>query len=156
MTNAITQLEKINNLLERYLTKWGKAMIGLYSFSSPENYSDFKRFLNSFIYALRRAGCDPEYAWSYDSCRGCFNMILIISGCFRNDMNDVTDSAQRLWCQYSPFAIQFVNQILIESSTIDIKKQELMNTMSEMHFPSSEPQRLLSPHQRAFACSIMY
>ena len=156
MTNALIQLEKISNLLERYLAKWGKAMIGLYSFPSPENYSDFTRFLTTFIYALKRAGCDPEYAWSYDSCRGCFNMILIVSACFRNDMNDITDSAQRLWTPYSPFAIQFVTQILIEYRTIDIKKQELMNAMNEMHFPSSEPQRMLRPHQRAFACSIMY
>lgn len=153
MISTITQLEKISNLIDCYLTKWGKAMSALYSFQSPERYSDFCRFLSTFIYTLKRAGCDPEYAWAYDSCRGCFNMILIVSACFRSDMNDVTETAQRLWSPYSPFPINFVAQTLLVMDSVNTGKQELIKIMGDMHFPSSDPQHLLAPHQRAFACS---
>ena len=111
MTNENDQLERIGNLLEKYLISFGQARAAFYVFPSLENHNDFPKYLNSFTSALKRANCRPVYSWSYDAARGCYNMILIVQGYFRNNMDDVTDAAQRIWRYYSPFPIQFVAEI---------------------------------------------
>jgi hypothetical protein len=156
MTNESIQLERIGNLLDKYLVSFGQARVAFYIFPSLENYYDFTRYLNSFTSALKRANCRPVYSWSYDSIRGCYNMILLVNGYFRNDMNDVTDAAQRIWKLYSPFPIQFVAEMPIDNASIDQGKLKLFEIMNGMHFSSSGPQRVLPPHQRAFACSKLY
>jgi len=156
MTNEIDQIERINTLLEKYLISFGQARIALYVFPYLENHNDFTRFLNAFSSALRRANCRPVYSWSYDSIRGCYNMMLIVSGYFRSDMTDITDAAQRIWKLYSPFPVQFVADLPVDYATIEEDKTALRGIMNGMQFTSSGPQRLLPPHQRSFACSKLY
>ena len=156
MTNGNNQLERIGNLLEKYLISFGQARAAFYVFPSLENYYDFTRYLNSFTSALKRANCRPVYSWSYDSVRGCYNMILLVNGYFRNDMNDVTDAAQRIWKLYSPFPIQFVAEMPVDYASIEQDKIRLWEIMTVMQFSSSGPQKVLPPHQRAFACSRLY
>jgi len=156
MTNESIQLERIGNLLDKYLVSFGQARVAFYIFPSLENYCDFTRYLNSFTSALKRANCRPVYSWSYDSIRGCYNMILLVNGYFRNDMNDVTDAAQRIWKLYSPFPIQFVAETSISQESIAQDKQRLWEIMNGMQFTSSLSQRILPLHQRAFACSKLY
>ena len=83
-------------------------------------------------------------------------MILIVQGYFRNDMNDVTDAAQRIWKLYSPFPVQFIAEMPITDASIAQDKTRLWEIMSGMQFTSSGPQPLLPSHQRAFACSRLY
>ena len=156
MTNEVSQLERISNLIEKYLTCFGQARIALYVFPCLENHYEFSRYLNAFTSALKRKNTRPVYSWSYDSCHGCYNLILIVSGYFRNDMNDVTDAAQRIWKLYSSFPIRFVADMPVCFASLDQDKQHLFAVMSEMNYASSNPQRLLPSHQRAFACSKLY
>ena len=156
MTNENAQLERIRSLIEKYLTCFGQARVALYAFPCLEDHREFTRYLNAFMSSLKRANTRPVYSWSYDSCRGCYNMILIVSGYFRNDMNDVTERAQRIWSLYSPSPIQFIAEMPVDNTTMDQDKTRLLETMSGMRFPSSMPQRLLPPHQRSFACSKLY
>ena len=127
MTNENEQLERIGNLLEKYLISFGQARAAFYVFPSLENHNDFPKYLNSFTSALKRANCRPVYSWSYDAARGCYNMILIVQGYFRNNMDDVTDAAQRIWRYYSPFPIQFVAEI---NYLIDIVVKPQMNLVA--------------------------
>lgn len=156
MTNEIEQIERISTLLEKYLISFGQARVALYVFPCLENHFDFARFLNAFITNLRRVNCRPVYSWTYDSVHCCYNMILIVQGYFRNDMNDITDAAQRLWKQYSPLPIQFVTEMPIQYDSRELDKARLLKYMNEMQFTSSTQQRLLPPHQRTFACSKLY
>ena len=156
MTNENNQLERIENLLEKYLISFGQARVAFYVFPALENYYEFTRYMNSFTSALKRFNCRPVYSWSYDSARGCYNMILIVQGYFRNDMNDVTEAAQRIWKLYSPFPIQFIGDLSVDYTTIEQDKMSLWEIMSGMQFTSSIPQKILPPHQRSFACSRLF
>ena len=156
MTNEISQLERIEDLVERYIISYGKARIAFYVFPSLENHYDFTKFLNSFSAALRRANCRSGYSWAYNSNLGRYNMILIVNGYFRNNMNDITDTAQRIWKLYSPFPIQFISEMPINDSSLCYDKIKIIDILNRMEFTSSNPQRLLPFHQRAFACSRLF
>ena len=156
MTNENNQLERIGNLLEKYLISFGQARVAFYVFPALENYYEFTRYMNSFTSALKRFNCRPVYSWSYDSARGCYNMILIVQGYFRNDMNDVTEAAQRIWKLYSPFPIQFIADLPMNYATIDQDKMRVFDAIHRIGFLPSSPQRLLPPHTRTFAISKLY
>lgn len=156
MTNGTVQLERIGELIEKFIVSYGKARIAFYIFPALENYYDFTKYMRALTAALRRANCVPAYSWTYDAFRGCYNMILIVQGYFRNDMNDVTDAAQRIWKLYSPFPVQFIAEMPVTDASIAQDKMRLWEIMNGMQFTSSGPQRLLPPHQRAFACSKLY
>ena len=156
MINETVQIERTGTLLENYLTSFGKARVALYCFPHLEDYNKFAKYLNTFKTALTRANCRPVYSWSYDSYRGCYNLLLIVNGYFREDMNDVTDAANRIWKLYSPFPLQFIAEMPVNYASMDQDKLKLMGIMDEMQFASSPFQRILPPHQRSFACSKLF
>lgn len=156
MTNEIEQLERISSLIDNYLESFERARIALYSFPALEGHCTFKQYLNSFTSALKRANCRPVYAWSYDSARGCYNLILIVLDYFRNNMNDITDAARRIWQLYSPYTVQFIAEMTARLDTKDSDKQLILNALNNNNFTSMTPKLLLPPHQRAFACSKLY
>jgi len=153
MITSTIQHESINSIIEWFLNRFGKARTALYTFPYIENNNSFTTYLNSLMASLRRIGYYPMYAWSYDSSRDRHNLLLIVSGYCRNDMNDITETAQRIWKLYSPFQIEFIAEMPLEIDTIDSDKMRLFCTMNEMDFVPSVPQRLLPAHQRNFACS---
>ena len=156
MTNETVQLERIGNLLEKYLICFGKARAAFYVLPALENYYVFTRYMNAVTMALKRANFRPVYSWSYDGSRGCYNLIMIVQGYFRNDMNDVTDAIQRIWKLYSPFPVQFVAETPISQESLAQDKMRLWEIMNGMQFTSALSQRVLPLHQRAFACSRLY
>ena len=155
MINSFTQHEKISQLVEWYVTSFEKARIALYVFPLLEKHTDFTSYLNSFISALRRADCRPVYSWSYDPIHLCYNVLLIVSGHFRTNMDDITNAAERIWNLYSPCPIQMVADISACLSSLDQDKMNLFNEMSKMEFIPESPQMVLPSHQRLFACSRM-
>ena len=156
MTNEIEQLERISILIDNYLESFERARIALYSFPSLEAHCTFKQYLNSFTSALKRANCRPVYAWSYDSGRGRYNLILIVLDYFRNNMNDITDAARRIWTLYSPYPVQFITEMTARLGTKELDKQMIINVLNNNNFTSMTPKLLLQPHQRAFACSKLF
>ncbi len=153
MIDETVIMERTGTLFENYLTSFGKAWVAFYCFPCLEDPNRFPRYLNALTTALKRANCRPVYSWSYDVYRGCFNLILIVSGYFRDDMNDVTDAVQRLWKLYSPFPIQFVAEMPVNYESKDQDKIRILDVMNRMQFACSPPQRVLAPYQRSFACS---
>ena len=156
MTNETVQIEKIGSLLDKYLVSFGKARAGFYIFPALENYYAFTRYMNALTSALKRANFRPVYSWSFDGSRGCYNMIMIVQGYFRNDMNDVTDAIQRIWKLYSPYPVQFIAETPINQESLAQDKIRLWEIMNGMQFTSALSQRVLPLHQRAFACSRLY
>ena len=156
MTNDIEQLERISILIDSYLESFERARIALYSFPALEGHCSFKQYLNSFTTALKRANCRPVYAWSYDSGRGCYNLVLIVLDYFRNNMNDITDAARRIWTLYSPYPVQFITEMTARLGTKELDKQMIINVLNNNNFTSMTPKLLLQPHQRAFACSKLF
>lgn len=155
MIDGTTQLERINDLIEWYLNSFEKARIALYVFPLLEKHTDFTSYLNSFISALRRSDCRPVYSWSYDPIRLRYNLLLIVSGCFRVNMDDITCAAERIWQLYSHFPFQLVTDIPASLASLDQDKMILFNIMNKMEFIPHSPQMVLPSHQRAFACSKM-
>ena len=153
MINSFTQHEKISQLVEWYVTSFEKARIALYVFPLLEKHTDFTSYLNSFISALRRADCRPVYSWSYDPIHLCYNVLLIVSGHFRSNMDDITNAAERIWNLYSPCPIQMVAEIPVYLGTLNQDKMNLFNEMSKMEFIPESPQMVLPSHQRLFARS---
>lgn len=156
MNKESEHFEKIGKLIEQYLSMFGQARVAFYSIPSFEAHDDYTRYMNSFTAALSRANCRPAYATSYDSNRGCYNVLLIVQGYFRNNMNDVTDAAQRIMRLYSPFPIQFIADFPMNYATIDKDKMMVFDVMNRIDFIPSNPQKLLPPHTRTFACSKLY
>ena len=155
MINSFTQHERISQLVEWYVTSFEKARIGLYVFPLLEKHTDFTSYLNSFISALRRADCRPVYSWSYDPIHLCYNVLLIVSGFFRTNMNDITNAAARIWNLYSPCPLQMVSEIPACLGSLDQDRMNLFNVMNEIDFIPESPQMVLPSHQRVFACSKM-
>ena len=155
MIKGFTQLEKISQLVEWYVTSFEKARIGLYVFPLLEKHTGFTSYLNSFISALRRADCRPVYSWSYDPIHLCYNVLLVVSGHFRTNMNDITNAAERIWNLYSPRPLQMVSDIPVCLASLDQDKMNLFDVMSKMDFIPESPQMVLPSHQRVFACSKM-
>ena len=155
MIKGFTQLEKISQLVEWYVTSFEKARIGLYVFPPLEKHTGFTSYLNSFISALRRADCRPIYSWSYDPIHLCYNVLLVVSGHFRTNMNDITNAAERRWNLYSPRPLQMVSDIPVCLASLDQDKMNLFDVMCKMDFIPESPQMVLPSHQRVFACSKM-
>ena len=155
MIKGFKQLEKISQLVEWYVTSFEKARIALYVFPLLEKHTDFTSYLNSFISALRRADCRPVYSWSYDPIHLCYNVLLIVSGHFRSNMDDITNAAERIWNLYSQHPIQMVAEIPVSLASLDQDKTNLYNVMNKMDFIPKSPQMVLPSHQRLFACSKM-
>ena len=156
MTNETVQLERIGSLLDKYLVSFGKARAGFYIFPALENYYAFTRYMNALTSALKRANFRPVYSWSFDGSRGCYNMIMIVQGYFRNDMNDVTDAIQRIWKLYSPYPVQFVAETPISQESLAQDKMRLWEIMNGMQFTSSGAQRVLPIYQHTFGFSKLY
>ena len=156
MINSLTQHEKISNLVEWYVNSFEKARIALFIFPLLENHAAFTSYLNSFISALRRADCRPVYSWSYDITHSCYNLLLIVNGHFRENMDDITYAAERIWQLYSPqFPIQLIADIPVSLVSLDQDKMNLFAVMNKKEFIPESPQRVLPSHQRVFACSKM-
>ena len=156
MTNETTQLERISSMIDAFSTAFGSARVGIYRLPKIHDHTLFARYLNSFLSLLRRSDCRPVYSWSYDSNRDCYNLILVINGCFRNDMQDITDAAQRIWMTYSAEPMQFIADMPVKSNSLDYDKQKILDTLFSSSFFPTLPHRILNPHQRAFACSRVF
>ena len=155
MINSLTQHEKISKLVEWYVSSFEKGRIALYVFPLLEKHTDFTSYLNSFISALRRADCRPVYSWSYDLMHSCYNLLLIVNGHFRTNMDDITYAAERIWQLYSQFPLQMVSDIPVSLSSLEQDKMNLFNVINKMEFIPNSPQMVLPSHQRVFACSKM-
>lgn len=156
MTNQIDQIEKVSTMIDTFSTSFGSARAAIYFFPKLQEHTQFTRFLNSFLTLLRRANCRPAYSWIYDSNREHYNFILIINGYFRNDVQDITDVAQRLWSNYSTEPINFIADIPVKLDTLASDKQHILDVLDQSSFFPNEPQRILNLHQRAFACSRLF
>ena len=156
MIDEAAKQERIEELVEQYVTSFGMARVGLFFLSGLKNHSDFSSFLNAFLSALRRANCRPAYSWSYDSCRDKYSLLLIVSGYFRKDMQDIYDAAIRIWSFYSICSAELVAEIPVDIESLNKDIVTIRETMNAVQFSPATSQRILPCHQRTFACSKLF
>ena len=156
MIDEAAKQERIEQLVEQYVTSFGMARVGLFFLSGLKNHSDFSSFLNAFLSALRRVNCRPVYSWSYDSCRDRYSLLLIVSGYFRTNMQDIHDAAIRIWSFYSIGSVELVAEIPVDLESLAQDIMSVRETMTAIQFSPATSQRILPCHQRTFACSKLF
>ena len=156
MTNKIPLEERISNLIDSFSTPYGSARVAVYSFPILQDKLPFNQFVKIFFPLLDRVNCHHAYAWSIDSNRNCINLILIVTGYFRNDVHDITVAVQRIWNSLSNVPIQFIADIPVTYETLAVDKERILNAfVCESIFPINQ-QRVLDYHCRSFAISRFY
>ena len=153
MTNETTQVERISSMIDAFAIAFGSARVAIYCFPNVHDHTIFARFINSFMSLLRRADLRPVYSWSFDSNRDCYNLILVVNGYFRNDVRDITETAQRIWQSLSIETIELIADMPVTTDTLQSDRERVLNTLFSSSFFPKQPQRLNRFHQRAFSCS---
>ena len=88
--------QRIRELVNGYLLRFGLAYVGLYRFTDMAQIPDWATYLSVMNTTLNREGMRPIYLWLRNGGNDVL-LLLCISGYFRSGMNDVTDIMQRLW-----------------------------------------------------------
>ena len=96
MDQILQKQERVIQLTEHYLNRFGKVMIGIYYLPPLDDNCKFGISINSLLVTLRRLDLMPEYSWFMDSSEGHY-LILFVSGYFRNDLSEITPVICRLW-----------------------------------------------------------
>ena len=95
MLNIEKVAERIRELTNGYLIRFGQMVIGLYRFSDAAKISDWTTYLSVVKITLDREGQRPAHLWVRNG-NDCL-LLLCVNGYFRTDLNDVTDIMRRLW-----------------------------------------------------------
>jgi len=148
----IEKVSRISTQIDSYITSLGKARIAVYQFPALSERRDFSLFLNALMANLRRAELRPVYSWSYDEVSRAYTLILLVSGYWRKDMNDVTEAMNRLWKLYSPGYMKTLADMAVNIETLDQDKAALWNVLQQAAFSPMPGARVNPYHQRQFAC----
>ena len=127
--------QRIRELVNGYLLRFGLAYVGLYRFTDMAQIPDWATYLSVMNTTLNREGMRPMHLWLRDGS----NMLLLlcVSGYFRSDMNDVTDIMQRLWmlrasCCTSPVLMK---EWQADSSNVGDVISAIYQTLGNFSFP---------------------
>ena len=97
-------------MTDRYLERYGKALIGGYYLPPMTENWKFPVFMNSLLITLRRMDLAPGYTWFMDANEGHY-LILWLNGYFRNDLSEITPVVNRLWKIHSYTPIRGIDCI---------------------------------------------
>lgn len=97
-------------MTDRYLERYGKALIGIYYLPPMTENWKFPVFMNSLLITLRRMDLVPGYTWFMDANEGHY-LILWLNGYFRNDLSEITPVINRLWKIHSYTPIRCIDCI---------------------------------------------
>ena len=100
LLNFDTISYRIRGLVTSYLERFGLAYVGLCRFTDTANVPDWTNYLTVLNITLNRWGLRPAHLWirNGDDCL----LLLCVSGYFRADMDDVTDTLASLWKRRAP------------------------------------------------------
>ena len=111
-------------MTDRYLERYGKALIGVYYLPPMTKNWKFPVLMNSLLITLRRMDLMPSYTWFMDASEGHY-LILWLNGYFRNDLSEINLTINRLWQIHSALPITALDCIAISSEAPEYGKSRL-------------------------------
>ena len=143
--------DTVSLMMDRYLERYGKALIGVYYLPPLADNWKFTVFMNSLLITLRRLDLMPCYTWNMDASGGHY-LILWLNGYFRSDLSDVTPTINRLWQIQSSLPLSVIDSILLNVENPEYFK----NRLSQFLYSSGLNQPITANwHQRTFGMSRM-
>ena len=136
-------------MTDRYLERYGKALIGVYYLTPLAENWKFAVFINSLQVTLRRMDLMPEYTWFMNANEGHY-LILWLNGYFRNDLSDVTPIINRLWQIQSSLPLTVIDSILLSTDNQEYGKSQLRQFL---YSPGLNQTVTANWHQRTFGMS---
>ena len=118
------KIDRIMEITNRYLERFGRALIGIYYLPLLAENWKFTVFINSLQVTLRRMDLMPEYCWFVDANEGHY-LILWLNGYFRNDLSGINPTINRLWQIHSALPINIIDCIVISSEAPEYGKRQL-------------------------------
>ena len=143
------KIDRIMQMTDNYLERYGKALIGIYYLPSITENWRFMVFINSLSITLRRLDLMPEYSWFMTTDDGHY-LVLLLNGYFRNDLSDITPVINRLWQNQSINSLTAVNCISLTTENQNYEKFRLQQFLYSCGLNQTIPQNY---HQRTFGSS---
>ena len=143
--------DTVSLMMDRYLERYGKALIGVYYLPPLADNWKFTVFMNSLLITLRRLDLMPCYTWNMDASGGHY-LIIWLNGYFRSDLSDVTPTINRLWQIQSSLPLSVIDSILLNVENPEYGKNRLMQFIYSHRL--NQP-ITLNWHQRTFGMSRM-
>ena len=136
-------------MTDRYLERYGRALMGIYYLPPMTENWKFPVFMNSLLVTLRRMDLMPGYTWFMDANEGHY-LILWLNGYFRNDLSGINPTINRLWQIHSALPINIIDCIAVSSEVPEYGKSRL----SLFLYSHGLSQPVTSNrHQRTWGCS---
>ena len=118
------KIDRIMEITNRYLERFGKALIGIYYLPPLAENWKFTVFINSLLVTLHRMDLMPGYTWFMDTNEGHY-LVLWLNGYFRNNLSGINPTINRLWQIHSTLPINIVDYIAISSEAPEYGKRQL-------------------------------
>ena len=141
--------DTVLRMTDRYLERYGKALIGVYYLPQMAENWKFPVFMNSLLVTLRRMDLMPGYTWFMDTKEGHY-LILWLNGYFRNDLSDITPAVNRLWMIHSASQLT-----VIDCFSVSTENREYGQERLKLFLYSSALNQPITTnwHQRTFGTS---
>ena len=118
------KIDRIMKITNRYLERFGRALIRIYYLPPLVENWKFTVFINSLLVTLRRMDLMPGYCWFVDANEG-HHLILWLNGYFRNDLSDVTPTVCRFWQIQSSLPLTVIDSIPLTADNPEYGKNQL-------------------------------
>ena len=141
--------DTVECMTDRYLERYGKALIGFYYLPPMTEHWKFPMFINSLLITLRRQDLLPQYFWYLDVHNGRY-LVLWMNGYFRNDVSEITSVIARLWQLHKSTPVTEVGYILLTAENAECGKARLRQLL---YSPGFTHQVTANYHQRTFGSS---
>ena len=136
-------------IANRYLERFGRALIGIYYLPPLAENWKFPVFMNSLLITLRRMDSMPCYTWFMDANEGHY-LILWLNGYFQSDLTDVNPVINRLWQLQNTLPLTVVDSILLAAENSEYGKIRLKQIL---YSPGLNQPITANRHQRTSGMS---
>ena len=143
------KIDRIMEITNRYLERFGRALIGIYYLPPLAENWKFTVFINSLQVTLRRMDLMPGYTWFMNANEGHY-LILWLNGYFRSDLTDVNPVINRLWQIQSSLPLTVIDSIPLSADNPEYGKNQLRQLL---YFPGLNQPITANRHQRTFGMS---
>ena len=134
---------------DRYLERFGKALIGIYHLPPLAENWKFTVFMNSLLVTLRRLDLMPIYTWFMDAAGG-HCLILWLNGYFRNALSDITPAVNRLWMIHSASRLTVIDCFSLSTENQEYGQRRLRQFL---YSPALNQPITANWHQRTLGTS---
>ena len=143
------KIERIMQMMDGYLERFGKVLIGIYYLPPTTENWRFMVFINSLSITLRRLDLMPEYSWFMTTDGGHY-LVLLLNGYFRNDLSEIMPNVYRLWQRHSLLPLSIISCITLSTANFEYEKNKVKQILYSLELNQAIPQNY---HQRTFGSS---